>query len=83
MMELIGKGPGVKGIVWVAASVPEGYVTAHANMSRITTFPLDDPENWIYSPDVVQFAIDKGYYKSDSGKPFSFRDAYHPDQGPD
>jgi dipeptidase len=80
MMELIGKGPGVKGIVWVAARVPEGYITAHANMSRISTFPLDDPENWKYSPDVVQFAIDKGFYKSDSGKPFSFRDAYHPDQ---
>ena len=41
IMELIGKGPGVKGIVWVAARVPEGYITAHANMSRITTFPLE------------------------------------------
>jgi dipeptidase len=83
IMELIGKGPGVKGIVWVAARVPEGYITAHANMSRITTFPLNDPENWLYSPDVVTFAIDKGFYKTDSGKPFSFRDAYHPGQGPD
>ena len=46
-MELIGKGPGSKGIVWVAARVPEGCITAHANMSRITTFPLDDPENWL------------------------------------
>jgi dipeptidase len=70
----------VKGIVWVAARVPEGAMTAHANMSRITTFPLNDPENWLYAADVVQFAIDKGYYKTDSGKPFSFRDAYHPDQ---
>ena len=83
IMELIGKGPGVKGIVWVAARVPDGYITAHANMSRITTFPLNDPENWLYSPDVVTFAIDKGFYKTDSGKPFSFRDAYHPGQGPD
>ena len=82
IMELIGKGPGVKGIVWVAARVPEGYITSHANMSRITTFPLNDPENWLYSPDVVTFAIDKGFYKTDSGKPFSFRDAYHPAPGP-
>ncbi len=83
IMELIGKGPGHKGIVWVAARVPEGYITAHANMSRITTFPLNDPENWVHSADVVSFAIEKGFYKTDSGKPFSFRDAYHPRQGPD
>ena len=83
IMELIGKGPGHKGIVWVAARVPEGYITAHANMSRITTFPLKDPENWVYSTDVVSFAVEKGFYKTDSGKPFSFRDAYHPHQGPD
>ncbi len=80
IMELIGKGPGVKGVVWVAARVPEGYITAHANMSRITTFPLDDPNNWLYAADVVQFAVDKGFYKPASGKPFSYRDAYHPDQ---
>jgi dipeptidase len=80
IMELIGKGPGAKGIVWVAAKVPDGCITAHANMSRITTFPLDDPDNWLYAPDVVTFAIEKGYYKTDSGKPFSYRDAYHPNQ---
>ncbi|MGC8641279.1 MAG: dipeptidase [Isosphaeraceae bacterium] len=82
IMELIGKGPGVKGIVWVAARVPEGFITCHANMSRITTFPLHDPDNWLYSPDVITFAVEKGYYKTDAGKPFSYRDAYHPDQGP-
>jgi len=80
IMELIGKGPDVKGIVWVAAKVPDGCITAHANLSRITTFPLNDPENWLYSPDVITFAIEKGYYKTDSGKPFSYRDAYHPSQ---
>jgi dipeptidase len=82
IMELIGKGPGTKGIVWVAARVPEGFITSHANMSRITNFPLNEPENWRYSPDVISFATEKGFYKADSGKPFSFRDAYHPHQGP-
>jgi dipeptidase len=81
LMELIGKGPSHKGIVWVAARVPDGCITAHANLSRITTFPLDDPENWLYSPDVVKFAVEQGFYKSDSGKPFSYRDAYHPNIG--
>ena len=66
IMELIGKGPGQKGIVWVAARVPDGMITAHANMSRITTFPLNDPENWLYSPDVISFAIEKRFYSTDS-----------------
>ncbi len=78
IMELIGKGPDHKGIVWVAARVPDGMISAHANLSRITTFPLDDPENWRYSPDVISFAIEKKFYSSDSQKPFSYRDAYHP-----
>jgi dipeptidase len=82
IMELIGKGPDQKGIVWVAARVPDGMITAHANLSRITTFPLNDPENWHYSPDVISFAIEKKFYATDSGKPFSYRDAYHPGIGP-
>ncbi|OJW24685.1 MAG: hypothetical protein BGO49_06505 [Planctomycetales bacterium 71-10] len=82
IMELINKGPGQKGIVWVAARVPDDCITAHANMSRITTFPLDDPENWLYAPDVISFAVEKGYYDPKSGEPFRYRDAYHPDHGP-
>jgi dipeptidase len=30
---------------------------------------------------VIQFAIDKGFYKTETGAPFSFRDAYHPNRG--
>lgn len=81
MMEIIGKGKGNKGIAWVACRVPDGQVTAHANMSRITTFPTNDKENWLYSEDLIDFAVAKGYYKKDSGKPFSFRDAYHGEIG--
>ena len=78
MMEIIGKGPGVKGAVWVAARVPDGMITVHANQSRITTFPLDDPENWRYAPDVIDFAVKKGFYDPKAGVAFSFRDVYHP-----
>ena len=45
IMELIGKGKKEKGAVWVARRIPDGYISAHANQARITTFPLDDPEN--------------------------------------
>ncbi len=40
IMELIGKGEGQKGAVWVAKRIPDGYVSAHANQARIQTFPL-------------------------------------------
>ena len=44
IMELIGKGQ-EKGAVWVARRVPDGYVSAHANQARITTFPLANKQN--------------------------------------
>lgn len=39
IMEMIGKGPGRKGAVWVARMIPDGYISGHANQARITTFP--------------------------------------------
>ncbi len=77
IMEIIGKGPAHKGAVWVARRVPDGYVCGHANQSRITTFPLNDPENCLYAKDVITFAKDKGYY-SGADEEFSFSDAYAP-----
>ncbi|MBR2976296.1 MAG: C69 family dipeptidase, partial [Alistipes sp.] len=61
IMELIGKGPEDKGIVWVARRIPDGYVSAHANQTRITTFPWNDPENCLYAPDVADVARKFGW----------------------
>ena len=77
IMDLVGKGPGNKGIVWVARRIPDGYICAHANQARITTFPLDDPENCLYAPDVISFARQMGWFDG-SDQEFSFRDAYNP-----
>lgn len=78
ILEIIGMGEGNKGAVWVAVKVPDGYIAAHANKARIGEFPSDDPENCIYSENVISFAIEKGYYDPDSGEPFRFCDAYDP-----
>ncbi len=40
LFEITSKGA-EKGAVWVARRVPEGYVSAHANQARITTFPQE------------------------------------------
>jgi dipeptidase len=78
ILEMIGPGPGGKGAFWVAQRIPDGYICAHANMSRIGEFPLNDPENCLYSPGIVEFAASKGYFDPKSGKPFSFRYAFDP-----
>ena len=78
ILEIIGPGPGGQGAHWVALRVPDGYVSCHANKARIGEFPLADPENCLYSDKVISFAIEKGYYDPDSGKPFRFCDAYCP-----
>ena len=77
IMEMIGKGPGVKGAVWVAVRVPDDCISAHANQSRIRHFNMADKENCMYSPDVISFAREKGYF-SGVNKDFSFADAYSP-----
>ena len=77
IMDLVGKGPGNKGIVWVARRIPDGYICAHANQARITTFPLDDPENCLYAPDVISFARQMGWFDGKDSE-FNFRDAYNP-----
>lgn len=77
IMEIIGKGPGNKGAVWVARLIPDGYVSAHANHARITTFPLNDPQTCLYAKDVITFAKSKGYYTG-ADKDFSFSDTYAP-----
>ena len=76
IMEMVGKGA-EKGSVWVARRIPDGYISGHANQSRITTFPLDDPDNCLYSKDVISFARKMGWFDG-KDEEFSFRDAYCP-----
>ena len=77
IMEMVGKGTGGKGALWVALRIPDGYICAHANQARITTFPKNDPDNCLYSKDVISFARAKGWY-SGSDNDFSFSDTYCP-----
>jgi dipeptidase len=94
ILEMIGKGNGEKGAVWVARMIPDGYVSGHANQARITTFPLEgktsissdkmdkifNPEiSNVYAKDVISFAKEKEFYpKEGKNKDFSFSDTYAP-----
>jgi dipeptidase len=77
ILELVGKGEGQKGAVWVAMRIPDGYISGHANQARITRFPLSDPKNCLYSSDVISFAQEKGWFAG-KNTDFSFSDTYAP-----
>jgi len=76
LMEMTGKGKGRKGAVWVALRVPDGSISAYANGIRIREFPMNDPENCLYAPDVVDLAVELGYWRPEPGRPFDFAAAY-------
>lgn len=93
IFEMIGKGEGKKGAVWVALRVPDGYVCAHANQARIMTFPMADGKKSLtfsqrdkifnpevecyYADDVITFAREKAYFNGKDAE-FSFSDTYAP-----
>ena len=77
IMEMIGKGTGVRGAVWVAVRIPDDCIAAHANQSRIHKFNMDDKENVMYASDVISFAREKGYFNG-VNKDFDFANAYNP-----
>ena len=91
IMELVGKGPGRKGAVWVALRVPDDCICAYANSSRIQQFPqvakqskADKKRGYceiegtcMYAADVVSLARELGFYEGPDAD-FSFREAYGP-----
>lgn len=77
VMDMIGKGEGEKGAVWVAVRIPDDCVSAHANQSRITRLSQYDKKQVLCSKDVITFARKKGYFAGKDAE-FSFRDAYAP-----
>ncbi len=93
IMDLIGKGPGKKGMAFVARRIPDGYISGHANQARITTFPLANGTTSIttaeidkiynpavetlYAADVVDVARGFGWYDGTDAD-FSFSDVYAP-----
>lgn len=77
ILDMIGKGPGKKGAVWVATRIPDDCISAHANQCRTTTINFKDKENCMWSKDVVKFAREQGYF-SGKDKDFNFAAAYNP-----
>lgn len=78
IMEIIAKDPKYgKGVVWVAARIPDGYISAHANAARITTVELDNPDYYMYAEDLFDYVKTAGLYDG-APEDFSFADTFCP-----
>lgn len=75
IMEMMGTGPGSKGVVWVALRVPDDAICAHANQSRIGKFDMKDKKNVLYSKNVIKFARKMGWYNGKDAD-FSWKNTY-------
>ena len=67
----------VRGKHWLAQRVPDDEVALLPNVHIISEVDLNDTDNFIGSPDIIDYAVKRGWYDLSSGKPFSFRAAYN------
>lgn len=68
--------------IWVAVRIPNDHFFVAANRARIGVVNLNDKANVMYSPNLVKFAVEKGWYDPKSGKPFVIHDIYAPCDAP-
>lgn len=74
--EIMGAGPLEPGAVWAAVRIPDEHVGVSANIPRISTLDLDDPDHYMASDNVYSLAEEFGYWDPDSGEAFKFWKAY-------
>lgn len=75
IMEMMGTGPGSKGVVWVAMRIPDDAICAHANQSRIGKFDMKDKKNVLYSKNVISYARKMGWFTGKDAD-FSWKNTY-------
>lgn len=68
--------------LWCAVRIPDDAFFVCANRARINEINFDDTENYMYSPNLKQFAIDNGLWSEESGEPFQPAKIYAPNEKP-
>jgi dipeptidase len=69
---------GKPGAIWVARRVPDDHVTVIANYFRIREIDAKSPD-FLFSPNYMKEAVERGWYDPKSGRPFVWQEAYAPD----
>ena len=70
----------VKGKHWIAQRIPNEHVAIIPNYYTITNVDLTDTINFLGSLDIVDYAVERGWYIPETDGDFNFRKAYS-DQG--
>ncbi len=65
---------------WVARRVPDDKVVLLPNVHIIGEVDLRDTDNFLASPDLVDYAVRCGWFDPDRGQPFNFRKVYRRDR---
>lgn len=84
VLEVFSVGPGWPpesgklGAIWAAQRVPDDHIAVVPNWSIIKEINLEDPDNFMASANYRQFAVDRGWYDPDGGKPFIWQEVYSP-----
>ncbi len=74
--EIFGPGKDRFGAVWAAVRIPDDHVGVSANIPRINTIDLNNPNNYMASDNVYSLAHEMGWWDKDSGEEFKFWKAY-------
>jgi dipeptidase len=61
---------------WIAKRVPDNEVAIIPNYYVINDFDMSDTLNYLSSPDIIEYAISKGWYDLKSDTSFNFRKVY-------
>jgi dipeptidase len=75
-LEIMGAGPMDVGAVWAAVRIPDNHVGVSANIPRISSINLDDPDHYMASDNVFSLAEEMGYWDPNSGEEFKWWKAY-------
>lgn len=74
--EIFGSGVLEISAVWAAARIPDDHVGISANIPRIGTLDLNNPDYYMASDNVYSLAEELGYWDPKSKEPFKFWKAY-------
>jgi dipeptidase len=74
--EIMGAGPMELGAVWAAVRIPDGHVGVSANIPRISTLDLSDPDHYMASDNIFSLAEEMGWWDPGAGKPFRWWEVY-------
>lgn len=66
----------IRGRHWLAQRVPDDEVAVIPNYYTIRQVRLDDPDNFLGSPDIVEYARKNGWYDEEKDGPFDFKKAF-------